>query len=267
MKTNLFKGVGVVLGAIIISALGLFASDGLQGIDRDLVALSGGAGMCSNGTVLMKGSFGPLCVDEYEASPSVKCPHENPGNIIETEENINSKDCYVITVSERIPWRFVSLPQAQRLCATTGKRLPSSDEWYDMALGTRSDECVVDENSPQQTGGNESCVSSVGVYDVIGNVWEWTNENVIGNSFQGRELPVTGYVDSVDAGGVAITSSEDVGELYGEDYFWSKEDGVFGMIRGGFFGSQEDAGLYAVNASVQTSFASQGIGFRCVKDL
>jgi hypothetical protein len=39
------------------------------------------------------------------------------------------------------------------------------------------------------------------------------------------------------------------------------------MIRGGFYSSGEDAGLYTINASIPTSFATQGIGFRCVQDL
>ena len=39
------------------------------------------------------------------------------------------------------------------------------------------------------------------------------------------------------------------------------------MIRGGFYGSEDDAGLYTANTSVETSFASQGVGFRCVEDI
>ena len=79
-------------------------------------------------------------------------------------------------------------------------------------------------------------------------------------------LPEEGYVTSVDAQGLAITSATTPDDMYGRDYVWSKTEGVFGMIRGGFYGSNQDAGLYTVNASVQTNFATQGVGFRCVKD-
>ncbi len=102
---------------------------------------------------------------------------------------------------------------------------------------------------------------------MIGNVWEWVDETVQDGSFSDRKLPETGYVASVDASGVAITTAEQEQQLYGADYFWSKHEGTFGMIRGGFYGGESDAGLYAVNASVQTSFSSPGLGFRCVEDV
>jgi formylglycine-generating enzyme required for sulfatase activity len=100
---------------------------------------------------------------------------------------------------------------------------------------------------------------------MVGNVWEWVNETVSGKTYRDRPLPDEGYVYEADAGGIAITTQTDSGsELYGKDYFWSKSDGVFGMIRGGFYGSGDDAGLYTINASVPTNFATQGVGFRCV---
>ena len=43
--------------------------------------------------------------------------------------------------------------------------------------------------------------------------------------------------------------------------------GVRGMIRGGFYGSGEDAGIFAQNMSVALDSRTAGIGFRCVKDL
>ncbi len=103
---------------------------------------------------------------------------------------------------------------------------------------------------------------------MVGNVWEWVDETVTNRSFNERELPMEGYVTEVDASGVAITTDAVKGsELYGDDYFWSKDEGTFGMIRGGFYGSGKDAGLYTTNASVPTSFATQGVGFRCVMSI
>jgi formylglycine-generating enzyme required for sulfatase activity len=100
---------------------------------------------------------------------------------------------------------------------------------------------------------------------MVGNVWEWVDETVNGATYRERPLPPEGYVTEADAEGVAIATDAQTGsELYGNDYFWSKSEGVFGMIRGGFYGSDLDAGLYTVNASVPTNFATQGVGFRCV---
>jgi formylglycine-generating enzyme required for sulfatase activity len=110
-------------------------------------------------------------------------------------------------------------------------------------------------------------VSAIGAYDSIGNVWEWVDAQVIDAAYDGRTLPETGYVVSVDMHGVALQTQEVGDELHGKDYFWSSTSGVFGIIRGGFYGSGDDAGLYAVNASVPTTFAAQGVGFRCVRDI
>jgi formylglycine-generating enzyme required for sulfatase activity len=268
MQSKWVKGGLTVFGAITLSTLSIFAADSLQGIDSGFSNLAGvkNSGGCSEGTIPFKGDAGIICVDMYEASPSPACQHSVMTNAVQSEQNANTKDCYAVSVPEASPWTYVSLPQAQRLCAAAGKRLPTSDEWYKIALGTNPDSCVINKGSVSPTG-NASCISQVGAFDVVGNVWEWVDENVVGNSVDGRALPAEGYVTSVDAKGVAITSGESADELYGSDYFWSKEEGVFGMIRGGFYGSGKDAGLYTVNASVLTSFATQGVGFRCVEDL
>lgn len=268
MKSKLLKGGLTVIGAVFLSTLGIFASDGLRGIDNDMLALTGGKtnGPCRAGMVPMKQDVGILCVDMYEASPSLKCPHRDPLNLLESEKNTNASECYAASIKGVAPWSYISLPQAQRMCAGAGKRLPTSNEWYRIALGTDPNTCVTNADGRASTGSG-GCVSSVGAYDVVGNVWEWVDETVQGNTFKERQLPEEGYVTSVDASGVAITSAENPDELYGADYVWSKNEGVFGMIRGGFYGSETDAGLYTVNASVGTSFGSQGVGFRCVEDV
>lgn len=262
------KGGLTVLGAIFFSTLGIFASDTLHGIGVGVSHLAGvqGSSVCGTGAVLMQGSRGQLCVDVYEASPSSQCPVATPAHALHTEQNTHAKDCTAISAPDTIPWSFVSLPQAQQLCAMSGKRLPTSDEWYRIALGTDVASCITQEVEKTETG-TAGCLSSVGAYDVVGNVWEWVDAHVQDRIFEGRTLPLDGYVTSVDAHGIALTSGENPDALYGRDYFWAKDEGVFGMIRGGFYGSKEDAGLYTVNASVPTSFASQGVGFRCVKDV
>lgn len=252
---------------MVFSTIGIFAADTLRGVDRDFGALShDGGGGCPSGMIAYTVSGNSICVDMYEASPSTQCPYLIPQSALESERNAGVEGCYAASVPSKTPWSFISLPQAQRMCAGAGKRLPTSEEWYHIALGTSVESCVIKATMPEVTG-TASCVSGGGVFDAVGNVWEWVDETIVGNSFDGRILPDEGYVSSVDASGVAITSSREKNELYGADYIWSKSDGVFGMIRGGFYGSETDAGLYTINASVQTSFASQGVGFRCVEDV
>lgn len=269
MKGKLFKGTLVGLGALVLSTLGIFASDVMQGIDSgigNLASLSGSE-MCPKGMEAFKGPNGLLCVDVYEATAGDTCPNQNPKSVLESEKNAGTQSCYAASVPNKDPWTFISLTQAQRMCAASNKRLPTSDEWYALALGTREETCMVKGDAPRKTGSAE-CVSSAGVHDMVGNVWEWVNETVEGTQYRGRQLPGEGYVHEADASGIAIHTDPDTeSELYGKDYFWSKAEGTFGMIRGGFYGGGEDAGLYATNASMPTNFATQGVGFRCVSDV
>ncbi len=269
MRSRWVKGGLTIFGAVVLSTLGIFAADSLQGIEGGIgqfASVGKNAGVCVEGMVPVTVDGRIICADMYEASPSKECPHKILINTIQTEENASSKGCYAASVPEVTPWNYVTLQQAQRMCASAGKRLPTSREWYHVALGTESNLCTINGNTIAHTGHSE-CISSIGSYDAVGNVWEWVDEEVSGNNFNGRTLPEEGYVSSVDTQGVAVTSSAEVDGLYGEDYIWTKTDGVFGMIRGGFYGSGEDAGLYAVNTSVQTGYATQGVGFRCVKDV
>lgn len=266
MKGKVIKSAGIGFGALLLSTLGIFASDTIRGIDSrigNLASLSE-SGVCPRGMVLADTSAGGFCVDLFEVSAADACPHVQPNNVLETEKNVTMAGCYGESVPKKNPWTYITLTQAQRVCAGAGKRLPTSDEWYALALGTNETDCHVNGSAPRASG-ESSCRSVSGAYDMVGNVWEWVNETVTGTEYRGRTLPPEGYVEETDASGVAVTTTGQGGnELYGNDYFWSKSEGVFGMIRGGFYGSRSDAGLYTINASVPTSFATQGVGFRCV---
>lgn len=265
MTHRWIKTASVIAGAIFFSTLGIFASDVIRGIDGGLANRASVKGVdgCSVGMVRIETKAGSLCVDQYEASPASSCPHQTLMNTLQTEENVTTDTCVPMSVSDARPWSYVSLAQAQRLCSRANKRLPTPEEWYQFALGTVSSQCVVGAQGAQVTASG-SCVSDKGVYDAVGNVWEWVDIQIMDASMNGRSLPGEGYVTSVDADGIALSSGETPDTLYDEDYIWSKTPGVFGMLRGGFYGSGTDAGLYTINASVPTNFATQGVGFRCV---
>jgi formylglycine-generating enzyme required for sulfatase activity len=103
------------------------------------------------------------------------------------------------------------------------------------------------------------------MYDLIGNAWEWTSEDVIDGMWNGRTLPQSGYVRQVDQSGVAVVSDAVPQEGFYGDYFWSKPTGAFGMMRGGFYGSQSDAGVYTLHAETLPTTAGAAISFRCVQ--
>lgn len=261
---------GVIFGAVAITALGIDAADTLQGSRSTLLGqiVATEHGACPSGMqeTSVGGTF--TCVDIYEASASDDCEYQNPGNEAETRSNLENTQCGAVSKKDTQPWRYITREQAQAACLRSGKRLPDNKEWYIVSAGTPDTDgsCNIDSAEVSTSGKYTNCVSGVGVYDAIGNVWEWTIDDVINGNYAGRELPQTGYVTQVDAQGIAITTEKNTGsEQFYEDYFWSDAEGAYGILRGGFYGSKEDAGVYATHAQTLPTSAGTAIGFRCVK--
>jgi hypothetical protein len=211
-----------------------------------------------------------ICVDIYEARPSRQCPVQNIQSAVDTRSNISSDSCVPTSESDALSWSFVTYHQAKELCAKAGKRLPTSAEWYAFALGTPDNDtaCNIASAGLRATTKESSCVNPRGVYDAIGNAWEWADDTVIDGVWQGRQLPESGYVVNADRNGVAsVTHPETPNHDLHDDYFWSDVSGEYGILRGGFYGSGSDAGLYSIQAKTMLSLSSPAIGFRCVTDL
>jgi hypothetical protein len=263
--------VGVVIfGALVITALGIDAADTLSGSRTTLLGqliLSEKQGGCEDGMVAAPMATTFTCVDMYEATATQECPHPSPVNELETRENLESLACGASSAFEVLPWRFITREQANVACMKAGKRLPTNEEWHILATGTRDDESVCNTNSSivEKTGTKSDCVSAVGAFDTVGNVWEWTSDDVISGMHKGRELPVSGYVTQVDKEGVSTLTNSSPSDLFYKDYFWSSKEGAFGIMRGGFYGSKSDAGVYAVHAQTLPTAAGTAIGFRCVR--
>lgn len=270
MKKQL-KVSAVVVGAVVLSTLAINASDVVRGIDGSLTGLviDGAEGPCgSDGTLLQLGDYA-ICVDTYEASAGETCPIREPNSGVETTENMQAGSCTTVSEEGNEPWRFVTLTQAQQLCARSGKRLPNNDEWYKAVVSqTNIDECVIHEGQggPSRTG-SANCTTPSGIHDMIGNVWEWIDAEIQDGQYANRTLPPSGYVALVDSDGIVIETSDEPVLEYGEDYAQTNDRGVRGIIRGGFYDSGTDAGLFALNAAVALNLQTAGIGFRCVKDI
>jgi formylglycine-generating enzyme required for sulfatase activity len=192
--------------------------------------------------------------------------YQNPATAVETQANRADSDCMSQSQGNVTPWRFISREDAAVFCARAGKRLPTATEWYQAALGTPDGSCNLTSNVLFPTGKQLSCVSAVGMRDAVGNVWEWTRDDVIDGGYNDRALPNAGYVREVDAGGMATeTQLETPESTFYNDYIWSNQSGVYGLLRGGFYGSGDDGGVFAVQAMTKPSFTGAAIGFRCVQ--
>ncbi len=146
-----------------------------------------------------------------------------------------------------------------------GKRLPKASEWHLVNIGTPdTSACNTNSAGVRVSGASDTCVSALGAFDTIGNIWEWTADDIIDGVYEGRTLPESGYVTQVDSDGIALLTGTEPSELFYDDYFWSSPTGAFGMLRGGFYGSKEDAGVYSTHAQTLPTTAGTAIGFRCV---
>lgn len=257
----------VIFGALVITALSIDATDTLRGSNNTLLGqLVGGAqSVCPDGMTLVPGALTYTCADIYEASPSPACPTAVIASELDTQRNLSVPECAAASKVQQLPWRFITRDEAQTVCLRAGKRLPTNPEWHQLALGTPDsvDSCNIS-GSLIETGSRTECVSATGVQDAVGNVWEWVYEDVVDGSYNGRSLPMGGYVQSADTAGVATKASSTPVEQYGLDYVWTNPVGTFGMIRGGFYGNDADAGVYALHADTPPESAGAAIGFRCI---
>ncbi len=271
------RWVFVTVGVIALTSVTVDATLSSNSISQSALAilansLQEGPLGCGERMTRLAGEFAHVCVDLYEASPAAVCPKKEVKNAQDTRTNMDSSICKAESRADALPWTFVTLHQAQELCARSGKYLLSNAEWYRASVGSPDipgeESCNIDSREPWKTGSHLTCQSGTGAYDMIGNVWEWVDEEVANGVYDARTLPVSGYVAEADTDGVVTATSADVPNPdYHDDYFWAESTGVFGMLRGGFHGSKTDAGLYSIQAKTPPSFAGSAIGFRCAEAL
>ena len=260
---------GVVFGAVLLTTLAIDATDSLSGKGGTLLGQLAGIenSVCPEGMIHVLSALSFTCVDEFEASAGSDCPFQNPSNKFDTGKNIENAECETVSSKELVSWRNITREQAMLVCARSDKRLPSAGEWYQFSLGTPSEKCNIRSSQVESNSdADNSCISAVSVRNAVGNVWEWVSDDVTDGDYKGRVLPDSGYVTQVDSDGVAtVTNKDESSDLFDEDYFWTNPDGVYAMIRGGFFGSRSDAGVYTAHAHTLPTFSGNAVGFRCVR--
>lgn len=115
-------------------------------------------GECAEGTVPVTLAKGSVCMDKYEWPDS----------------------------EGAIPRAFVTHREAEDSCRAAGKRLCSEAEWNEACRGPdrdaypygaryRENDCPAKEAAAARSGRFPVCRSYYGVYDMAGNLWEWTS--------------------------------------------------------------------------------------------
>ena len=233
---------------------------------------------CSRDSV----AVGPACIDKYEASvwkttnaALIKKIQKGKVSLADlttagatplglASGDLNTAGCpdtgngctnfYAVSISGVTPSAFITWFQATAAARNAGKRLPSNAEWQAAALGTPdtggadNGTTTCNTNSTfavASTGSRSACVSDVGAFDMVGNLWEWVADWV----------PLS--TNCPGWGGF----SDDFMCLAGA----SATGGPGALVRGGYFSNGAFAGVFAVSGSFTPSIAFDLVGFRAAR--
>ncbi|HOI44004.1 MAG TPA: SUMF1/EgtB/PvdO family nonheme iron enzyme, partial [Candidatus Aminicenantes bacterium] len=125
-----------------------------------------------------------------------------------------------------------------------------------------------DTNPLIKTGTAVNCKSSVGAMDMIGNLWEWTN-NVLSCdgaacTYQGITLSSQNYITSINNEGIPLTTGS-ASTAFNYDYFWTNVTAsTYAFLRGAGRSDAEKAGRFSLSVNNSPSDAYYNCGFRCV---
>jgi hypothetical protein len=159
---------------------------------------------------------------------------------------------YAVSLAGVTPSRFLTWFQATAAARNAGKRLPTNAEWQAGALGTPdpggapgAQDCNTASAGPSPSGSRANCVSDVGAFDMVGNLYEWVADWV--------PLP-TGSLPPL------FEATNDHNFLAGA----STTAGPGALTRGGDFGIDQSAGVFAVNGFDAPSSSFRN-GFRAAR--
>lgn len=161
---------------------------------------------------------------------------------------------YAVSLPGVTPSAFVNWFQAQQACTNSAKRLPSNAEWQAAVAGTPdpgaddgATTCNTRSALAVPTGSRSGCVSSRGVFDMVGNVYEWVADWTPKSTTCGAWSPLTSPTSDIQCFAGAAQGGE-----------------PGALARGGGFFDAAFAGPLAV-VDPALSVAVDQIGFRCAR--
>jgi formylglycine-generating enzyme required for sulfatase activity len=176
------------------------------------------------------------------------------------------------------PNRNITWFQANEACAASGKEMLGRKEWFLAVQGTvdpgdaKGDGgvCVTGGGAagPRQTGTGTACESRWGAQDMIGSLWEWTDEWYASVGQWDGTKP-KGMQGSIAAGEQPWPAG------YNDDRTWNITSRVYvggtemdslpaAALRGGGWGDGPRAGAFALALDLGPTTWYTTIGFRCL---
>ncbi len=249
---------------------------------------------CEEGMAYIDKSGG-YCIDKYEASmPNANSTHM--GNSTEISNRNSPGNMEAQSVKGVVPWVDISQINARTACENAGKHLCTDEEWlgasnikgeyYNLpanladapyyCVTDTSTNCVdytydngdacttgyYDDNGDDTPSAENNCSSAEGVYDMTGNVWEWTNETVDYTKPCNEGSNGWCYWN----GTMWSEENDNTGtEVFGNDgvYYSSGTQTGKAVRRGGDWLHGAKCGPFSASLSRAPSSADYGIGFRC----
>ena len=250
---------------------------------------SGEHSSCPEGMAYID-KFGGYCIDKYEAYP-----RNSDGSDATPPESAGDTDTLIAaggkagSALNKTVWVYINQTEARTACSNAGKHLCTDLEWlgaaniqrqvYDLAtdLAVSPYYCVTGSdtyclnNSPGDgeacqtgyySGGVSGCYSAEGVYDMVGNVYEWTNETV--TVIKTCNSGADGWCYPSASGDRQTATYSDTAK-YGNDgvYFLAGTNAGRAVRRGGDWGNGASAGPFCAGLHNAPAGTYSPVGFRC----
>jgi len=125
-----------------------------------------------------------------------------------------------------------------------------------------------DFNPNIKTGTALQCISLVGAYDMIGNVWEWVNDTKnTSDIYSSGNTPVPSSsktITQINNYGVPVeTGGTSCSGLCNSDYYWVTSGSLTAGLRSGCWYLGAHAGRFCLNLYHAPSNTTSSAGFRC----